>query len=275
MKETEVTLGGKDNHSGVTKISNLSEVGPRPPEEDVDGIETARALQSLQKLAFLKIMLLDIGISLGDVVTDLVQGLSLVFDANWNYSSTAHYGVLVLVTCWLPGPLTLLHFCLHHRGLAWSPLGGAPTICLAALCLLFFPLLPTLLYVGVLLKSNPVLWETRAKEVKAIAGVTESPIQIVVLGFLMLKGVLVFPWNEEVSSTCIEDELGRRLCLPSLPMVSMTFSVASILKAMYDMNLGPLMKDQSTYTSSMLLLSKTPFYMANVIFRWPVLFCRI
>ena len=52
-------------------------------------------------------------------------------------------------------------------------------------------------------------------------------------------------------------------------------SIASILKAMYDMNLGPLMKDQSTYTSSMLLLSKTPFYMANVIFRWPVLFCRI
>ena len=267
MKETEVTLGGKDNHSGVTKISNLSEAGPRPPEEDVDGIETARALQSLQKLAFLKIMLLDIGISLGDVVTDLVQGLSLVFDANWNCSSTAHYGVLVLVTCWLPGPLTLLHFCLHHRGLAWSPLGGATTILLAALCLLLFPLLPTLLYAGVLLSSNPVLWETRAKEVKAIAGVTESPIQIVLLGFLMLKGVLFFPWSEEVSSTCIEDELGRRLCLPSLPMVSMTFSVASILKAMYDMNLGPLMKDQSVYTSSTLLLSKTPFYMANVIFR--------
>ena len=268
MKETEVTLGGKDNLSGVTKVSNLSsEAGPRPPEEDVDGIETARALQSLQKLAFLKIVLIDIGISLGDVVTDFVQGLSLVFDADWSIAPTAHYGLLVLVTCWLPGPLTLLHLCLHHRGLAWSPLGGATTILLAALCLLLFPLLPTLLYAGVLLSSNPVLWETRAKEVKAIAGVTESPIQIILLGFLMLKGVLFFPWSKEVSSTCIEDELGRRLCLPSLPMVSMTFSVASILKAMYDMNLGPLMKDQSAYTSSSLLLSKTPFYMANVIFR--------
>ena len=41
MKETEVTLGGKDNLSGVTKVSNLSsEAGPRPTEEDVDGIET-------------------------------------------------------------------------------------------------------------------------------------------------------------------------------------------------------------------------------------------
>ena len=38
MKETEVTLGGKDNLSGITKVSNLSENGPRPTEEDVDGI---------------------------------------------------------------------------------------------------------------------------------------------------------------------------------------------------------------------------------------------
>ena len=80
MKETEVTLGGKDNLSGVTKVSNLSENGPRPPEEEVDGIETERAIRSLQKLAFLKIILVDIGISLGDVATDLVQGLSLVFE---------------------------------------------------------------------------------------------------------------------------------------------------------------------------------------------------
>merc|ERR1711989_302459 len=41
------------------------------------------------------------------------------------------------------------------------------------------------------------------------------------------------------------------------------------------MNLGPMMKDQSVNTSSTLLLSKTPFYMANVIFRWPVLICNV
>ena len=102
---------------------------------------------------------------------------------------------------------------------------------------------------------------------KAIAGVTESPIQVVLLGFLMLKGVLVFPWNKEVSSTCIEDDLGRRLCLPSIPMVSIAFSLASILKAMYEMNLGPLVQAKSAKTAVTLLLSKTPFYLANVIFR--------
>ena len=267
MKETEVTLGGKDNLSGITKVSNLSEVGPRPPEEDVDGIETARALRSLQKLAFLKIILIDVGISFGDVVTDVVQGISLIFDANWRIASTANYGVLVLITCWLPGPLTLLHLCLHHRGLAWSPIGGLPTLLLAFTSLLLFPFVPTLLYVGVLLSQSPSQWEKRAREVKAITGVTESPIQIILLGFLMLKGVLVFPWSEEVSNSCIEDELGRRLCLPSIPMVSITFSLASILKAMYDMNLAPLLKDKTTSDCASLILIKAPFYLANVIFR--------
>ena len=266
MRDTEVSLGGKDDSSAVTKISDLSGDHPRPPEEDVDGVEATRVLRSLQKLAFLKIILVDIGISLGDVVTDFVQGLSLIFESDWSLAPTANYGILVISTCWIPGPLTLLHLCLQHRGFAWSPFGITSTFLLALICLLFFPLLPTILFVGVLLSRDPSL-ERRAKEVKAIAGVTESPIQVVLLGFLMLKGVLVFPWNKEVSSTCIEDELGRRLCLPSIPMVSIAFSLASILKAMYEMNLGPLVQAKSAKTSVALLLSKTPFYLANVIFR--------
>jgi hypothetical protein len=243
-KQTEVAMRGKDNLSAVTKISNLSEAGPTAavsaPEDDVDGRQAARALQSLQKLVFLKIILVDIGISLGDVVTDLVQGLSLIFEADWGLAPSAHYGALVLLTCWLPGPLTLLHLSLHHRSLGWLPYQGLTGVLLALLALLLFPLLPTLLYVGVLLRKRrlpdsreeqgPSELEKRAREVKAIAGVTESPLQVVVLGLLMLKGTVVFPWSQEVSSSCIEDDLGRRLCLPSIPMVSIFFSLASILK---------------------------------------------
>ena len=267
MKETEVTIGGKDNLSGITKVSNLSEVGPKLPEEDVDGKDAARALQSLQRLAFLKIFVIDIGLSLGDVVTDMVQGLSLIYEADWSLSTTTNYGILVLATCWLPGPLVLLHLCLHNKGLKWSPYGVVPSILLSLLCLLLFPLLPTILYVAVLISQDPFQWERKAREVKAIAGVTESPLQVVILGFLMLKGVLVFPWNKEVSSTCIEDELGRRLCLPSIPMVSLAFSLASILKAMFDMNLNPLTKNMPHQISASLVLSNTPFYLSNVIFR--------
>ena len=244
-KQTEVAIRGRDNLSAVTKISNLSEGGPdtpRPsaPEEEVDGREATRAVQSIQKLTFLKILFLDIGISLGDVVTDLLQGLSLIFEPDWGLAPSAPYGALVLLTCWLPGPVTLLHLCLHHRGLGWSPVRGLPGLLLALVSLLLYPLLPTILYIGVLVSKRRVPHsrqgasdlERRAREVKAIAGVTESPLQVVVLGFLMLRGV-VSPWREEVSSSCIEDDLGRRLCLPSIPMLSVAFSMASILKVEY------------------------------------------
>ena len=93
-KQTEVAIRGKDNLSAVTMISNLSEAGSGPPLlDDVDGREAARALQSLQKLSFLKIVFLDIGISLGDVVTDLLQGISLIFESDWSLAATGPYGV--------------------------------------------------------------------------------------------------------------------------------------------------------------------------------------
>ena len=267
MRDTEVSIEGKDNFSVITKVSNLSDVGPKLQEEEVDGREAAKALQSLQRLSFLKIFVIDIGLSLGDVVTDIVQGLSLIYDADWAISSTASYGILVLVTCWIPGPLVLLHLCLHHKGLKWSPFGVIPSIFFSLLCLLLFPLLPTVLYVAVIIYPDSIQWEKTAREIKAVCGVTESPLQVVILGFLMLKGVLVFPWNKEVSSTCIEDELGRSLCLPSIPMVSAAFSLASILKAMFDMNLNPLTKHMSNQISASLILSSTPFFLSNVIFR--------
>ena len=244
-KQIEVATRGKDNLSAVTEVSSLSETGTNRAvnemEDGVDGREQARALQSLHKLVFFKILLIDIGISLGDVVTDLVQGVSLIYGTDWEVAPTAHYGVLVLLTCWLPGPLTILHLWLHQRSLAWLPCRGLPGVLLVLLVLLLFPLLPTLLYVGVILSKRRLPHtreeqgvsseiEKRAREVKAITGVTESPLQVVVLGLLMLKGAVVFPWSEQVSTSCIEDDLGRRLCLPSIPMVSIFFSMASILK---------------------------------------------
>ena len=144
-KQTEVMIKGKDNLSAVTKLSNLSEAGPSPSvtePEDVDGREAARVLHSLQKLTFLKIIFLDIGISLGDVVTDLLQGLSLILEPDWSLAPTYDYGLLVVVTCWLPGPLTILHLCLQHRGLAWLPYRGLPGLLLLPLLLLLFPILP-------------------------------------------------------------------------------------------------------------------------------------
>ena len=79
------------------------------PIDEVDG-RTDDILRSLVKLYFLKILFIDIGITLGDLVTDFAQGLNLIFDNNWNiHWSTIHYGCIVLGFIWLPVIPMLIH----------------------------------------------------------------------------------------------------------------------------------------------------------------------
>ena len=85
--------------------------------DDVDAPSRSRASSTAQlvdiafKLAFLKILLLDIGISLGDTVTDFLQGFNLILDfptstVRW---SSLPYGLAILLASWLPLPIALLH----------------------------------------------------------------------------------------------------------------------------------------------------------------------
>ena len=59
--------------------------GPEDIKENIDEVDgrTKDVLRPLVKLYFLKILLVDIGISFGDLVTDIAQGLNLIFDSNW------------------------------------------------------------------------------------------------------------------------------------------------------------------------------------------------
>ena len=212
--------------STVTRISNLSNTTDQIEtesviEDETDGNSLSTTLQSLKKLMFLKIILVDIGISTGDVVTDLLKGLSLIFDEDWNISVTSTYGLLFLITCWLPGPITIINLCAtrYHQLIKHQSALGLMVTCLGVL--LFFPFIPSLLYVAVLLKKRRLSsaremlayseFHQTADEVKAMTGVIESPLQMVVMGLLMLKGVIVFPWNREISSSCIQDDLGRKV----------------------------------------------------------------
>ena len=54
-----------------------------PDSDEVDG-RTEDILKNVTKLHFLKIIFIDIGVSLGDVITDFIQGTNLIFDDNWN-----------------------------------------------------------------------------------------------------------------------------------------------------------------------------------------------
>ena len=61
--------------------------------EEVDGV-AEELVKPVVKLVFLKILLVDIGISLGDVITDFLQGISLVFGSDWSIQrNTYHYGL--------------------------------------------------------------------------------------------------------------------------------------------------------------------------------------
>ena len=128
-----------------------------PPDVDeVDGL-AEEFLKPLVKLFFLKILLIDIGISVGDVITDLLQGLSLVFDAEWNVQwSTYHYGVGVLSIIWLPGLVVLLHQASGEATFRLFPQSNhwATTLGLGIIFFILFPLVPTVLYLRVLLTKR-------------------------------------------------------------------------------------------------------------------------
>ena len=88
----------------------------------------------------MKILFFDIGVSLGDMVTDFLQGFNLIFDfkkkwapsnstlcqavggdeviCKWRFElkdTVKWYGVTVLVICWIPGLVAVIHMLAHYR----------------------------------------------------------------------------------------------------------------------------------------------------------------
>ena len=256
-------------------------------EDDVDGPRrksnsAAQIVDAFFKLAFLKILIVDIGISLGDTVTDGLQSANLMLDLStggvrWN---SAGYGLGLLLAAWLPLPVAALHLatapdlplasrCFSLSGLLWAVPG-----------VLLFPLLPTACYTALLIsprrtprhRARYKLLERQAHELKSICGAVEAPVQLALLLHLMLRGILTLPWSESPSARCVTDSLGRVACLPSIPMASVIFSVLSIAKAFFDLNLYPLVRELHTCSATLrltasLLLRFFPFFLANTLFR--------
>ena len=277
----------KDRLLGFAHFFASPQPDKDPPDVDeVDGL-AEDLLKPLVKLVFLKILLVDIGISVGDVITDLLQGLSLVFDADWNVQwSTYHYGVGVLSIMWLPGLVVLLHqatgeatFRLFSQSNHWGVTFG-----LGIIFFLLFPLVPTALYLRVLLTKQRfrtaqqklvfLRSEANSHEIKAIAGSLESPLELILLLWLMLRGILQLPWDRPLTSNCVGDSLGRVACLPSLPMASIIFSLLSILKTLCDLNISPIVSS-TNHPNSIPKLGFTchliarfcPMFVCNVLFR--------
>ena len=301
-KETEVVLQNnareeenpedtkkdiKERLLGLPSFFSTPQPEEDPPDVDeVDGLADD-LLKPLVKLVFLKILLVDIGISVGDMITDLLQGLSLVFDADWNLQwSTYHYGIGVLSIMWLPGLVVLLHQASGEATFRVFPEKShwAVTFVLGIILFFLFPLVPTLLYLRVLLTKRRfrtgheklifLQSEANSHEIKAIAGSLESPMELILLLWLVLRGILQLPWDRPLTSSCVGDSLGRVACLPSLPMASIIFSLLSILKTLSDLNISPLVS-KTNHANSIPKLAYTchliaqfcPFFVCNVLFR--------
>ena len=70
-------------------------------------------------LVVLKLLLFDLAVSLGDAVTDILQGVYLICWYNergeWRLKEdTWHYGLWVLIVCWVPGLVCVIHILSHH-----------------------------------------------------------------------------------------------------------------------------------------------------------------
>ena len=254
-----------------------------PDSDEVDG-RTEDILKNVTKLHFLKIIFIDIGVSLGDVITDFIQGTNLIFDDNWNILwLTFHYGLLVVIITWIPIIPILIHYSSFKNE---NQLQKEETMIVKVikwLCYIaFFPIIPTVRYMKLLFikkqfKSNHqkmvfLNYEKETNELKSMTGAVESPLQFVLLLWLMMRGILKVPWNQELSSSCVEDSLGRVACIPSIPILSMIFSFCSIMKSLYDLNLAPVMSSQiNGILKTKLLVNEIlcsfPFYFASVSFR--------
>ena len=144
----------------------------------------------------------------------------------------------------------------------------------------FFPLVPAFFYILLVIcpkdteaevekyKRN----ELRAHEVKSVSGGLEAPVQIILIVYLILRGHLPLPWAQTASSSCLEDSLGRSVCLPSIPVASVVFSLLSLVKALYDLNIYPLVHHyppswQRLNTTLDLCLTFLPCFLASAIFR--------
>ena len=301
-KETEVVLQNnareeenpedtkkdiKERLLGLPSFFSTPQPEEDPPDVDeVDGLADD-LLKPLVKLVFLKILLVDIGISVGDMITDLLQGLSLVFDSDWNLQwSTYHYGIAVLSIMWLPGLVVLLHQASGEATFRLFPQSNhwAATLGLGIVFFLLFPLVPTALYLRVLLTKRRfrtaqqklvfLRSEAISHEIKAIAGSLESPLELILLLWLVLRGILQLPWDRPLTSSCVGDSLGRVACLPSLPMASIIFSLLSILKTLCDLNISPIVSSTNHANSipklgytCHLLAQFCPFFVCSVLFR--------
>eukprot|EP00092_Neocalanus_flemingeri_P002160 GFUD01002300.1.p1 GENE.GFUD01002300.1~~GFUD01002300.1.p1 ORF type:complete len:1094 (-),score=216.09 GFUD01002300.1:133-3414(-) len=257
--------------------------------------------RTLAGFVVLKILFWDIGSSLGDTVTDFLQGLYLMYDwfkVGWvPRDDTWYYGIIVLVINWVPGIVAIIHIISHYRREYFSlPNTGSSDQKLIELierrkrnfvivvfcCFFFYPLVPTIGYLIVLWNinnnsnSNRIHFsrlELFARTSHSISGCVEAPLQLVVTCFLIIIGLLDIPWKESIHTGDVQDRFENTI-LPgtTIPFWTMTFSILNIIGSAIQVNIfnvyiGQIRNMHGFKKYINLTCGHFPFFFHSIIFR--------
>jgi len=243
-------------------------------------------------LIIMKIIFIDILITgFGDAFTDIAQGVYMILEEPLNAeqaSETRIMGVIVILVCWIPGIVAILHLVASHKDeflfLPNTISAEKRTqkkkmfFLMLALCFFFYPIVPTLGYLINLCfmgskSTSAHKVEMFAKVGHSISGCVEAPIQMVMVVFLVLKEYLPIPFQEDPRYATYEDRFGNKLnFMAQIPFLTFIFSITNILASAFTINLfnvyvGQFKDASAFYRYANLIGGHLPFFLTSISFR--------
>ena len=154
-------------------------------------------------------LLIDAGLSILDVITDLIFGISLT-----HREDASFYGYLVLGSCWVPALVIIIHMIAYYReNYASNPGKFFITI---TILFIFYPLAPFISF-GISMWYFNTHSTTRVigriEKIINLAvdmeGCVEAPLQLIITTFLIMTRFLSVPWDSSPEESIID--LGKSL----------------------------------------------------------------
>ncbi|XP_059083079.1 uncharacterized protein LOC131880454 [Tigriopus californicus] len=238
------------NESFLTSKILLSQDSSEQPEDEVDLRDQKRRtfLSSVRKSILLatdhaasyldyltiKVIFWDLLIAVGDLVSDLYQGTTLLTN-----NDTRVFGAIALSINWIPGIVAVIHFLSMYRlKLTWPQV-----LIYVMLLILFYPIIPIVAYMNLLWrrpKDGIITKDFRDAEYlanlsHALSGGLESPIQLIFQLWLFLNGAINA--RSMTNFFTLQDWYGNTISIPMAFSLSIIFTCASILKAVVELNL--------------------------------------
>ena len=147
------------------------------------------------------------------------------------------------------------------------------------LCLFFYPAIPLIANILVIWRMNNkdsiAFSRTRlfASIARNISGCFESPIQMIITLWLIGKNVLDVPWSQaSLGAEVITDQYGNAVPVPQIPIISMGFSILSIMVSVIQINiLNVYVENLNSWDSVKKAVNLSaghfPFFLSTCLFR--------